>query len=133
VTGLFLAALLACGGGMPTAPSAPSTEASTAARDVDVQTFAADIAAGKVAVVLDVRTPDEFATGHVPDARNIPLDELMARAEEIKALSTGEVYVICRSGGRSARGASALAAHGIPAVNVVGGTLAWVAAGQPTE
>jgi phage shock protein E len=50
--------------------------------------------------VLDVRTPREFEAGHVPGARNIPVDELAARASEVGPPAT-PVLVYCRSGHRS--------------------------------
>jgi rhodanese-related sulfurtransferase len=78
--------------------------------------------------VIDVREPAEYAEGHVPGAPLIPLGEV---AERISEVPTGEVLVICRSGARSARAAELLRAHGIDAVNVAGGTLAWIDAGGP--
>ena len=80
--------------------------------------------------LIDVREPDEFAAGHAVGAINIPLGSV-----ESTALSdpTAPVYVICQAGGRSARAAQTLADQGIDAVNVDGGTSAWVQAGLPTE
>jgi rhodanese-related sulfurtransferase len=83
------------------------------------------------ATVIDVRMPDEFAEVRVPGARLIPLPELPERITEIPA--DGEVFVICRSGARSARAVEFLAANGREAINVAGGTLAWVDSGRPTE
>lgn len=82
------------------------------------------------AVVIDVRTPSEFASGHVPGARNLPLGTL---PESAKALDAGPVWVICRSGGRSAQAASLLAGQGREVINVMGGTLAWRRAGLPLD
>lgn len=78
--------------------------------------------------VIDVREPAEYAEGHVPGAPLIPLGEVAERIDEVPS---GEVLVICRSGARSARAAELLRAQGIDAVNVVGGTLAWIDAGGP--
>ncbi|HET7755054.1 MAG TPA: rhodanese-like domain-containing protein [Anaeromyxobacteraceae bacterium] len=58
-------------------------------------------------VVVDVRTPQEFAGGHVPGAKNIPYDEIRARAGEIGGPDT-PVLLYCKSGRRSAIAASAL-------------------------
>lgn len=81
--------------------------------------------------VIDVREPDEYASGHVPGARNLPLGELESRLSEIP---TGDdVYMICQSGGRSARATEFLATKGVGAVNVEGGTSAWIASGRETE
>lgn len=131
---LPLLLLLACGGGT-SAPPTPETTATSqgSTRDVDVNTLASDLGAGRVPLLIDVRTPEEFASGHVPGARNIPVDQLEARLAELEDFSGGEIYLVCRSGGRSARGADALAGHGFRTVNVAGGTLAWVEAGHATE
>jgi rhodanese-related sulfurtransferase len=78
--------------------------------------------------LLDVREDDEWAAGYAPGARHIPLRELGARSAEIPQDQT--VYVICRSGARSARAARALADAGWEAVNVAGGMQDWAAAGR---
>lgn len=79
--------------------------------------------------LLDVREPDEWVAGHAPQARHIPLGELGARSTEVPADQT--VYVICRSGNRSAHAAHALNGAGWHAVNVAGGMHEWQAAGRP--
>jgi rhodanese-related sulfurtransferase len=79
------------------------------------------------AVVLDVRQPHEFETGHIPAARLIPLHELPDRLDEVPA--TGDVFVVCRSGSRSYMASEFLRENGIAAVNVAGGLLAWVDSG----
>jgi rhodanese-related sulfurtransferase len=53
-------------------------------------------------VVLDVRTPAEFAAGHVPGAINIPHTELAARVAELEGARDDDIVVYCRSGARSA-------------------------------
>ena len=79
--------------------------------------------------VLDVRQPDEYQAGHVPGAHLIPLDQLGARHQEVP--TDREVYVVCALGGRSAIATEALKGAGYRAVNVAGGTQAWVDAGHP--
>ncbi|HEU5473210.1 MAG TPA: rhodanese-like domain-containing protein [Actinophytocola sp.] len=81
------------------------------------------------ATVLDVREPDEWAAGHAPDALHIPMGDLAARLDELPA--DGNVYVVCRSGGRSARATAYLNANGWEATNVDGGMKSWHAAGRP--
>lgn len=86
------------------------------------------------AVVLDVRTPAEFAAVHIPQARNVPLDALEARAfQGPDRLSKGEpVYLLCQSGGRASRAAEKFAQEGFAdPVVVEGGTNAWIGAGLP--
>ena len=79
--------------------------------------------------LLDVREPEEWAAGHAPEARHIPMGQLNTRSAEIPADQT--VYVICRSGNRSAHVAHALNGAGWHAVNVAGGMHDWEAAGRP--
>ena len=79
--------------------------------------------------LIDVREPDEWVEGHVPHARLIPLGDLGARLDEVP--KAGTVYLICRSGARSAHAVGALRERGIDAVNISGGTDAWRSAGQP--
>ncbi len=78
--------------------------------------------------MVDVREPDEYATGHVPGARLIPLGALAARVAELPRDRT--VFVMCASGNRSLRAATALAGMGVPATSVAGGTSAWRQAGH---
>ncbi|SRR5260370_3952387 len=79
--------------------------------------------------LLDVREHDEWVAGHAPDATHIPLGELRLRTAEIPADQT--VYVICRSGQRSARATEALNDAGWQAINVGGGMQDWAVAGRP--
>ncbi|GLY26745.1 rhodanese-like domain-containing protein [Kineosporia sp. NBRC 101731] len=79
------------------------------------------------AAIVDVREPDEWQAGHISGAVHIPLMELPARTGD---LPEGDVYVICRSGGRSARAVAWLEQNGFEAVNVSGGMGAWQAAGR---
>src|SRR5665213_1853588 len=81
--------------------------------------------------VVDVREPFEFASGHVPRATNIPLSELPARHSELSA--SDSVYVICQSGGRSVQATQYLEAVGHTAINVTGGTAAWISAQLSTD
>lgn len=77
--------------------------------------------------LFDVRQPDEYRDGHAPGAVLIPLGEVPDRLAEFP---TGtRVQVICRSGGRSANACAFLTERGIDAVNVAGGTSAWIDAG----
>jgi rhodanese-related sulfurtransferase len=79
--------------------------------------------------LLDVREDDEWAAGHAPGARHIPLGQLGARATEVPQDEL--IYVVCRSGHRSGQAAQALAGAGWRAVNVAGGMQQWAAAGLP--
>lgn len=81
------------------------------------------------AFLLDVREPDEWAAGHAPGAKHIPLGELSARVDEVP--EDRPVVAICRVGGRSAKATIALNNAGYDVVNLAGGMRAWAAAGQP--
>jgi hydroxyacylglutathione hydrolase len=75
-------------------------------------------------MVIDVRTPKEFAAGHIEGAVNIPLGDLSARAREIPGTRTAAV--ICEAGYRSSLAASVLVRQGVQnLVNVTGGMSAW--------
>jgi len=80
------------------------------------------------AVLVDVREQDEWDAGHAPDAVHIPMGELPDRLGE---LPEGDVHVVCRSGGRSARASAWLQQNGVDAVDVAGGMGAWLEAGRP--
>lgn len=69
--------------------------------------------------LLDVRTPQEYAGGHIEGFRNIPVDELRERLDEIEAGKP--VYVICQSGLRSYIACRILNGHGYEAYNFSGG------------
>ena len=76
------------------------------------------------AVVLDVRTPEEFAAGHVPGAKNIPVDQVAARVGELGPPST-PVVVYCRSGKRSAAAIQTLSGLGFQKLWNAGGYEGW--------
>ncbi|SRR6266511_3877873 len=75
-------------------------------------------------VLLDVRSPEEFAAGHLPGAMNIPVGEVRARAAELGPRSR-PVVTYCRSGGRSARAAATLRELGFERVLNLGPKAAW--------
>lgn len=78
--------------------------------------------------VIDVREPDEYVEGHVPGAPLIPLGDVTERVDEVPA--DREVLIICKMGGRSRKAAEYLRTQGIDAVNIAGGTMAWIEAGH---
>jgi rhodanese-related sulfurtransferase len=66
------------------------------------------------AIVVDVRSPQEFKSGHLKGSKNIPLGTLSGK---VKALNGKEVILVCRSGGRAASAKSILTNHGIKSHN----------------
>jgi rhodanese-related sulfurtransferase len=92
-------------------------------KTVSVDELASRMARGKQ-VIVDVRDPHEFASGHVPGAVNVPLGRLTGA---VGGLDPGaETFLICQSGNRSATAARLLARAGFDhAFSVKGGTAAW--------
>jgi hydroxyacylglutathione hydrolase len=87
---------------------------------------------GRTVDLLDVRQPDEWRSGHAPQATFITGAELPGRLDDVP--DTGRpLAVVCGSGYRSSVSASLLARHGRHVVNVLGGMTAWKAAGYPTQ
>ncbi len=81
------------------------------------------------AMLLDVREQDEWMAGHVPGAVHIPVGQLSSRGAEVPLDQM--VYVICRSGARSAMVVDAMTDAGWQVINVAGGMQDWAAAGRP--
>ncbi len=97
--------------------------------EIDVAELVARQAEG--ATLIDVRQPAEFDQARVPGATLIPLNDLVERIDEVP--TDGTVYVICATGARSARAVERFRAQGIDAVNIAGGTVAWIDAGLPVD
>ena len=84
-------------------------------------------------MIIDVRTPEEFAESHLPEANNFPVDTLSQNIETIKKLQRDKpLLVYCRSGKRSARAAEKLKNLGVNSLyNLKGGIKAWSDANNP--
>ena len=113
---LFYALACGCGNGKQTTT-------------VGVDEFASMIAQKDVRII-DVRTPKEYAEGHIAGAENIDVksDDFAERIKDI----TGKVAVYCRGGKRSLTAAELLSKQGCTVYNLDGGILAWQKAGKPT-
>jgi rhodanese-related sulfurtransferase len=84
------------------------------------------------ALVLDVREDQEYASGHIPKARHIPLGQLSSRLQELDKFKSKPILVTCRSGQRSARACGMLKKAGFETVyNQAGGIIAWERANLP--
>lgn len=77
------------------------------------------------AVLLDVRTPQEFAEGHVDGALNIPVQELESKLASLPAKKDQDVVVYCRSGIRSAKASGILKGAGFTRVHDLGAMSNW--------
>ncbi|GHH00249.1 rhodanese-like domain-containing protein [Streptomyces lanatus] len=80
--------------------------------------------------VIDVRTPGEYAAGHLPGALNIPLDRLGRALPTLAERPGGELLIVCASGARSENACKLLTEHGIPAMTLTGGTQGWAERGH---
>jgi len=102
--------------------------------DVALPQITADDAIARVsngAILIDVREQDEWDAGHAPQARLIPMSGLQERLAEVPA--DQKVLIVCHSGARSVRATDYLLREGYDAVNVIGGLVAWNAAGGEIE
>lgn len=113
--------------------AADAGKESPAAKRVDVEGFA-PLIGKKGAVLLDVRTPEEFKDGHIKDAKNIDFRgaDFAAKAGELDKAGTYLVY--CASGGRSAQACKRMSQMGFTnLVDLAPGFNGWKAAKKPTE
>ena len=84
------------------------------------------------AVVIDIRSPEAFARGHIVNARNIPLDELDANREKIEKLASKPILAVCDAGMSSTRAVDSLRKAGLESVyGLKGGISAWTQANLP--
>lgn len=85
------------------------------------------------AIVLDVREANEFSTGHIANARHIPVGQLANSLKTLEKFKDQAIVVNCRSGARSASACSILRKNGFTRVfNLKGGITAWQQASLPT-
>ena len=124
---IFLIAIAFISGGMLVWPLVRSRVAGPALSTLQ----ATQLINSRNAIILDVRTPEEFATGSLPGARNVPVDKvddkLMRDVKKDKPL-----IVVCATGSRAGKAAAQLRANGYGEVYVLaGGVAAWREAGLP--
>ncbi len=94
---------------------------------IEVDPMTAHEMAARGALLLDVREPEEWSTGHIADAVHVPLGDLRPGSVPRDRV----VIAVCRSGNRSGQAAAALAAAGVDVRNLAGGMRAWDDAGLP--
>lgn len=110
------------------------TSTPTEGRRLDVQTLQERLNTQDAPRVLDVRTPAEFETAHIPGAYNVPLDNLREHRAELRRHLDEDVVLVCRSGNRAEQAEKALAEVGLPGLHVLhGGMVAWEGAGAPVN
>ena len=121
----FVISMMALGCGGPDAGG-------PAVREISQQAFLSSPPVG--ALILDVRTSAEFNSGHVPNAVNIPHDELASRLVELDSEMDRPIVVYCKSGKRAGKAASVLLEGGYSEVfHLEGDMMAWSANELPTE
>ncbi|MEV0810828.1 rhodanese-like domain-containing protein [Micromonospora sp. NPDC050200] len=90
------------------------------------------IDSGRAPRLLDVRTPGEFETSHIPGSYNVPLDLLREHRAELRQHLDEDVVLICHSGTRAGQAGQVLADAGLPNLKILdGGITAWRAAQAP--
>jgi rhodanese-related sulfurtransferase len=132
--------LVACAsvGDRPTAPApapASTVQVPAATAVISAAALEARLAAAPAGVtVLDVRTAEEFAAGHVPGARNIPVAELQARIGELAAARDRDLVVYCRTGRRAATATGILGTNGfLQLLHLEGDMQGWSDGGHRVE
>lgn len=102
----------------------------TEPRRLDAQTLQERLTTDNAPRLLDVRTPAEFETVHIPGSYNVPLDTLREHRDELRRHLDEDVVLVCQSGGRAQQAEKALAEAGLPGLRVLeGGMLGWQSTG----
>ncbi|NLD34652.1 MAG: rhodanese-like domain-containing protein [Clostridiales bacterium] len=116
----------------PAATEAPATQAPSAQpaakaeyRQLTAEQAKARMDSGDEVIILDVRTPEEYAQGHIPGAVLLPVSNIGADTAELLPDKNAEILVYCRSGNRSRQAANALVGMGYTAVYDFGGIGSW--------
>lgn len=109
---IALLALAACAEDTPASPA-----------PVQPAELAGVLAGDDAPLLLDVRSPEEFAAGHVPGATLVPVGDLEARLAEIEAYKARGVVAYCEVGGRAGKAAELLRAHGFANVRLLDGSM----------
>jgi len=114
------------------APAFADSEAPVEAPSIAPTELDSRRAAGTAPVVIDVRTSEEYAAGHIPGALNIPFDQVAEKVSGIDAPHGVALY--CMVGPRARKGEAALLASGYTTVlHLEGGLAAWEEAGLPVD
>ena len=122
---LLCAQLMACG-------------VAVANEQITVQALAAQLEQSELGqvsapLILDVRSPQEYAQGHIPGAINIDYREILGQIETIRAFNSPEIILYCERGVRAGVAERTLAEAGVESVQLAGNIRAWRKAGLPLE
>lgn len=106
----------------------------TAPATIDALALHELVDSGKNVRIVDVRTPGEFESAHIPGSYNVPLDLLREHRDEFLAHFDENVVLVCRSGQRATQAEEALRTAGLFNVHILdGGILSWDALGLPVN
>jgi rhodanese-related sulfurtransferase len=101
---------------------------------LDAATLQPLLTAGRDPQIIDVRTPGEFETTHIPGSVNVPLDVLREHRDELLRHLDEQVVLVCRSGQRATAACQALAAAGLSNPRILrGGLIEWRSIGAPVR
>lgn len=115
-------------------PQLPAIAAEPTAPAPAVEITREALREGHPALVLDVRSAEEYHAGHVPGAVNIPHDEVEAALPRLEPFRSREVVVYCRSGRRAALALAVLGKAGFTTLEHLAGDMQeWTAAGLPVD
>lgn len=104
----------------------------TGAPSIDIDTYVQEYQGQNNHVLIDVRTPDEFKSGHVAKSKNIPLNTISKKMGNIP--KDKPVVLICKTGTRSGMAARQLLGAGYEnVINLKGGVTRWQADGHPLK
>ena len=99
---------------------------------IDVKSVYDELQGDTSSVVIDVRSPEEFNGGHIEKSTSLPLEQVESGIESVVPDVNTQIYVFCRSGGRSSMAQMILESKGYKNVkNIVGGILEWKDQGLP--
>ncbi|KVR25484.1 sulfurtransferase [Burkholderia ubonensis] len=125
-TNLALVAILLVSGGLLAYPALRRGRGGLSAAE------ATQLINRRNAVVIDVRPASEFASGHLPSARQVEAGEIGAKIAQVAKNKSTPVLIVCQNGQQSQKAARAVEAAGYAEVHVLeGGVAAWQQAGMP--
>jgi rhodanese-related sulfurtransferase len=129
----FLTTTVSCQNAAKNAPQNTAQAIKPTVADLSTTDFQKKLAAESAAIILDVRTPEEYANGHLQNATTINFYDADFKEKASKLDKTKPVYVYCAAGGRSAKASKILQDAGFKTVyNLLGGFNGWSAAGLPS-
>ena len=133
VTGLIFTIGVCSSGSQSAGASQPAVAAAQTKVNTKISPadYQAKFGAGADHLLVDVRTPEEFNSGHIAGAVNIPVDQLAQRLNEVP--KDKPVVVYCRSGNRSGQAAQFLDSSGYPQIYDLGGIVTWTQQGFPVQ